>query len=98
MRKYNYSNPPVKDCHGIDCPLGIAHPPPSQNPREGGCFCLGCGICRSEKMHLIEDREIKQVVSRKNDNLPKAYIYNAPKPMKGVVYPEVVHEVPDFIA
>lgn len=33
-----------------------------------------------------------------SDNLPKAYIYDAKKPMKGVVYPEVELEVPDFIA
>ena len=97
MRKYHYSNPPVKDCHGIDCPLGIAHPPPSQNPREGGCFSLGCGICRSEKTDILKNRDIKQVITA-NTKLPKAYIYDARKPMKGVVYPEVVLEMPDFVA
>lgn len=30
--------------------------------------------------------------------MPKAYIYNVRKPMKGVVYPEVEVEVPDFVA
>lgn len=29
MFKYNYSDPPVKDCFGVECPLGIPHPPPS---------------------------------------------------------------------
>ena len=95
MRKYNYSDPPVKDCHGIDCPLGIAHPPPSQNPREGGCFCLGCGICRSEKAQ-VKSSAIQQVNTRA-ENLPKAYIYNARQPMKGVIYPKVEHEMPDFV-
>ena len=94
MFKYNYSEPPVKDCHGINCPLGIAHPPPSQNPREGGCFSLGCGICRSEKAHL-KTTAIQQV-NTNAASLPKAYIYNARPPMKGVVYPDVEIEVPDF--
>ena len=31
-------------------------------------------------------------------NLPKAYIYNARPPMKGVVYPAVEIEVPECIA
>ena len=88
--------PPLKDCNGIDCPLGLPHPPPSRDPRQGGCFSLGCGLCRSEKLALLENKEIQQVVSA--DNLPKAYIYDARKPMKGVVYPEVEHEMPDFIA
>ena len=74
MFKYNYSDPPVKDCHGINCPLGIPHPPPSQNPREGGCFSLGCGICRSEKAHL-KTSAIQQV-NVSAASLPKAYIYN----------------------
>ena len=30
--------------------------------------------------------------------MPKAYIFNARKPMKGVVYPDIEVEVPDFIA
>lgn len=37
-------------------------------------------------------------VNSSASSLPKAYIYNAPKPMKGVVYPDVEIEVPDFIA
>ena len=44
----------------------------------------------------MENKEIQQVVTA--DNLPKAYIYDARKPMKGVVYPDVEHEMPDFIA
>ena len=31
------------------------------------------------------------------ENLPKAYIYNARQPMKGVIYPKVEHEMPDFV-
>ena len=64
----------LHDCHGIDCPLGIAHPPPNANPREGGVFPLGCGICRSEKMEILEkNKGVRQVVTA--ENMPKAYIY-----------------------
>jgi len=37
----------VKDCGGINCPLGVAHPPASKDPVKSS-FPLGCGICRSE--------------------------------------------------
>ena len=37
-------------------------------------FPLGCGICRSEKLELIErNRAVQQVIDE--DNLPEAYIY-----------------------
>ena len=64
----------VKDCHGIDCPLGMPHPPPCKDPKKGGVFPLGCGICRSEKLDLLErNRAVQQVIDV--DNLPEAYIY-----------------------
>ena len=40
----------LHDCNGVNCPLGIAHPPPCRDPSKGGVFPLGCGICRSEKL------------------------------------------------
>lgn len=70
---YNNEVVPLKDCHGINCPLGIAHPAPCADPRKGGVFPLGCGICRSEKLELLQNRDVQQVVDA--DNLPKAYIY-----------------------
>ena len=52
--EYNRTmRPPLKDCGGINCPLGIAHPAPNADPRKGGVFPLGCGICRSEKMEKL---------------------------------------------
>ena len=63
----------LKDCHGINCPLGIAHPPACADPKQGGVFPLGCGICRSEKLDLLKNRGVQQVIDA--DNLPKAYIY-----------------------
>ena len=63
----------LKDCHGINCPLGIAHPPACADPKKGGVFPLGCGICRSEKLEKLKNCTIKQVVDA--ENLPKAFIY-----------------------
>ena len=72
--EYNRTmRPPTKDCGGINCPLGIAHPPPNADPRKGGVYPLGCGICRSEKLEKLKNSEIKQVVYE--ENLPKAYLY-----------------------
>ena len=73
--EYNNSeDPPLKDCHGIKCPLGIAHPPANKDPTKGGVYPLGCGICRSEKLKLLQNRDIKQVTTEKN--MPKAYLYH----------------------
>ena len=59
-------------------------------------FPLGCGIRRSEKLEILQNRDVQQVVEA--DSLPEAYIYNAPKQMKGIDRPEIEIEVPDFIA
>ena len=69
---YDEENMPLHDCNGIDCPLGIPHPPPHQDPKQGGVFPLGCGICRSEKMELLKNRDVQQVISAENQ--PKALI------------------------
>ena len=98
--EYNRTlNPPLKDCHGINCPLGIPHPPPNKNPREGGVFPLGCGICRSEKLEILQNRDVQQVVSE--DNLPKHYVpdrYRGGRKELKIDRPLVEIEVPDFIA
>ena len=72
---HEYSNErELIDCHGIDCPLGIAHPAPCFDPKKGGVFPIGCGICRTEKLELIErNKAVQQVINV--DNLPEAYIY-----------------------
>ena len=96
--EYNRTlNPPLKDCNGIDCPLGIAHPPPSKNPREGGVFPLGCGICRSKKIELLQqNRDVKQVTKI----LPKFWNkWDQPK-KDGIKIdrPNIEIELPEFIA
>jgi len=35
-----------KDCNGVNCPLGVKHPP------AGTEFALGCGLCRSNKYQI----------------------------------------------
>jgi len=95
--EYNRSmNPPLKDCHGKNCPLGIAHPPPSKDPRQGGVFPLGCGICRSEKLEMLAKREIKQVSSA--ENLPKFWNkWDQPISNLKINRPIVEIEFPEFI-
>ena len=39
----------VEDCKGVNCPLGVPHPPASNNPRMSA-FPLGCSICRAENL------------------------------------------------
>ena len=92
---WNGNGPDPRDCHGVNCPLGIAHPPASRNARESN-FSLGCGICRSEKASALRGTAIQQVVTA--DNLPKAYDRQAaaqPQGMQGVEYPNPLNE-PDL--
>ena len=90
--------PPLKyPCRGSaeKCPLGIAHPPPSKDPREGGIFPLGCELCRSEKEQLLS-KSFQQVVvtSRK---LPTAFIYDANRKLRLRNDLDDVKDLPDFI-
>ena len=39
---------PLEDCGGVDCPLGVKHPPPSHNGRKG-MHAIGCSVCMSLK-------------------------------------------------
>ena len=49
------NNPPVADCNGVNCPLGVSHPPPKKGPENS--FPLGCGLCRSEKLMEVQKKE-----------------------------------------
>ena len=77
----------------------MAHPPPSRNPREGGVFPLGGGICCSQKLELLQKyRGVQQIV--KTDNLPKFWNYQD-QPKKNRVkieLPVTEIELPEFIA
>ena len=42
-------NQPPKDCKGVDCPLGVKHPPAGPDNKISA-FPLGCSICRSENL------------------------------------------------
>ena len=41
---------------GPNCPLGIPYHPAASTETKS-CFPLGCGICRSENLNLIETNE-----------------------------------------
>ena len=64
---------PVHDCHGINCPLGVPHPPPHWDPKKGGVYPLGCGICRSEKLELMN--KLKETGVDLNEEKPKFWNY-----------------------
>ena len=55
----------VKDCGGVDCPLGIPHPPASKDPIKG-MYPLGCSLCRVKTkktytgLSAIEEVKTKQ--------------------------------------
>jgi len=83
---------PLTDCFGVNCPLGIAHPPPDNDPRKGGVFPLGCGICRSEKLDVLKNVNLQQVFGVANR--PKAQVAAGPQ----IVRPIRELEIPDFIA
>ena len=35
----------LEDCGGVDCPLGVPHPPASHNAMKA-MYPLGCSLCR----------------------------------------------------
>ena len=88
----------VKDCHGVNCPLGIAHPPANKNVHKGAVYPLGCGICRSEKLDLLKKRTHCQVITE--EHVPKAFNvdYRRRQIVDKIDRPLVEIEVPDFIA
>lgn len=68
-------SPPAKDCNGVNCPLGIPHPPAATtlDHKQGGAFPLGCSICRTEKYDELKKSSVKQV-TLSSDQLPKSFI------------------------
>ena len=97
---YTSPGPEPKDCHGINCPLGIVHPPSSRDHKKSN-FALGCGICRSEKASAFKGTAVQQVITTV-ENMPKAYGQaanddQANRRMKGVEYPLFEHEMPEFV-
>ena len=77
--------------------MGIAHPPPHNDPRKGGVFPLGCGICRSEKLEVIQKYKTSLALDGGVKEAPKAWIYQK-KEGPQIIYPDVEIEVPEFIA
>ena len=88
-------NPTLKECPGDSCPLGIAHPGPTRDAHIFGVFPLGCGICRSEKLEILENKQFRQVIDE--SNMPKTYRKSNQKEDK-IDRPLVEIEMPLFIA
>lgn len=54
-----YNEVKIRDCNGVNCPLGVPHPPAHADPKKS-TFPLGCGLCRAE--NLNEKREEGMVI------------------------------------
>ena len=54
-----YNHVELRDCGGVNCPLGVPHPPASADHKKS-TYPLGCNICRSEKMEKM--REINNLI------------------------------------
>ena len=54
-----YNQVEVRDCGGVNCPLGVPHPPGS-NDHKKSSYPLGCGICRSERAE--KQRQINNLI------------------------------------
>ena len=51
------------DCGGVNCPLGMPHPPASADYTKS-TFPLGCGLCRSDKLENLHlNKSLIQEVS-----------------------------------
>ena len=58
-----YNHVELKDCNGVNCPLGLPHPAASPDHTKS-TFPLGCGICRSERVgEMKQNVNIVQEVS-----------------------------------
>ena len=56
----------AEKCLKENCPLGIEHPPNSNNPIEGN-YPLGCSICRQEKKNYLGDQNNFMIEEEKLD-------------------------------
>ena len=48
------NNPEIRDCCGVNCPLGVPHPPADRDVKKS-TYALGCNICRSENLGKFRD-------------------------------------------
>lgn len=51
------------DCGGVDCPLGVPHPPASNNSMKS-MYPLGCSLCRNVKMIQGEGQDVHGAIEQ----------------------------------
>jgi hypothetical protein len=89
--------PRTIDCHGVDCPLGIPHPPAATNLdfKQGGAFPLGCSLCRTADNYTkLHNNTVKQVAVSAAER-PESWIKEEKN--KLIIRPRVEIELPAFI-
>ena len=70
---------PSYDCGGVDCPLGVKHPPISDNPKKN-MFPLGCSLCRvktDREYHGMKMRQAVEEVTFDEEETKDAYVDNS---------------------
>ena len=72
-------------CDGVNCPLGIPHPPNSSKPMVS-MYPLGCSICRQEKNVFLREYQVvveEDKLDSRQDNygFQKKYKYEVIKPL-----------------
>jgi len=93
-----YCRPPynvvkLKDCGGVNCPLGVPHPPANSDPSKS-TFPLGCGLCRSKRLgnmkesgFIVQEVSLEAIVYQRQALLPVPIIRNVPARMMRVRRP-----------
>ena len=80
-----YNHVELRDCNGVNCPLGVPHPPASADHTKS-VFPLGCGLCRSDR--LCEMRENDMLVQE----VALAPIEYKPAPPQPRPQPVIIHQ------
>ena len=60
-----------EDCKGKNCPLGILHPPPSENAKLS-MMPLGCSVCRADRIDKTNVAKRQMRLNAKADKARRA--------------------------
>ena len=84
---------PPQDCGGVNCPLGVPHPPASRDPMKS-MYPLGCSLCRMEKgkgasyvgVQGLAVEEVKLNNSRPKGDLARSAMWEQYDPLQDEVH------------